>query len=114
MNLKNTASIVIIIAITTVLNYAGMTFYAKKVSNPVLIEAIKTETTKIENNLDTKIDNKFKKIERLEASLPYVASLPSSIDASKGRLHPCIVHQDSVIISKSHLTNKQKRRLGIK
>lgn len=104
MNWKNIIENLILIVVM----FVGLGVYTSLVLKPILIESIQQETTKIVNEFDTKIDNKFKKIEKLSASLP--TTIPVTSTQSVGG-QGC--GEESVCIAKKNLTNKQRKRLGI-
>lgn len=118
--------------------FIGIIAYDKHTRNPIIIEAIKTETTKIETNIDSKIDNKFKKIDELNTKLDNsFSTIPTQIlDASKPpkdlkavKREPCptlkcpdincpTIESDEipegyVVMKIENLTRRQKKRLGL-
>ena len=53
-----------------VVMFLGLGVYTSKVLEPIIITSINKETTKIENNIKTEIENKFKKINELNTDSP--------------------------------------------
>ncbi|MEM9001447.1 MAG: hypothetical protein AAGB24_14385 [Bacteroidota bacterium] len=104
MNWKNIAEN----AINQVLTIGGIIVFSIFVLVPIVKEAISTETTKIENNIDTKMENKFKKIDELNAKIPLLIPVENNQQLGQG------CSEDMVCIKKSDLTRGQKRKYGIK
>ena len=97
-------------SIQLILVFVGLGLYTELVLKDILIESIKTETTKIENNIKTEIDNKFKKVGEV------VSNLPLSIEPSNVQeiaLKP--ITSEDCEVSKSEydkLSDGEKRRLS--
>lgn len=104
MNWKNIIENLILIIVM----FLGLGIYTSLVLKPILIESIRQETTKIENTVSNKIDNKFKKIDELTASLPLTIPISNMQQSIR------VVGKDSVVIAVKHLTRRQKKRLGMK
>lgn len=104
MNWKNIIENILLIVVM----FVGLGIYTQLVLKPIVLESIRQETTKIETSVSNKIDNKFKKIENLDAALPLLQSLPSTINQTN-----LVSGKDSVCLPIDNLTRKQKRRLGI-
>lgn len=101
-----------------VIMFLGLGIYTKMVLTPTLVEAIRTETTKVENNIDTKIDNKFKKIDELTSNLPQMispsttATTTTAPDASNAPAQSATCKDGEVCVPVSTLSRKQKKHLG--
>lgn len=88
--------------------FVGLGVYTSKVLEPIIISSINKETTKIENNIKTEIDNKFKRINELNTVSPLnVSPTSKTIDNT----HGC--EKGSVCIQIKNLTRRQKRRLNL-
>lgn len=105
MNIKNIIENIVLIVVM----FIGLGVYTNMVLRPIVVESIRQENTKIENNIDSKISNKFKKIDELNARLDN--SFPSDNTQSTSNIS---CEKDKVCIKIEHLTNRQKKRLGIK
>jgi len=104
MNWKNLIENIVLISVM----FLGLGIYTQMVLKPIVLESIRQETTKIETSVNNKIDNKFKKIENLDAALPLLQSLPSTIQQTN-----TVIGSDSICLPIENLTRRQKRRLGI-
>lgn len=85
--------------------FIGLGTYHKLVVEDILIIAIQTETNKIETNIKTDIDNKFKKIESLTSSLGVSNPSDNNMDASK---NDCYISKDEF----SKYSASLKRRIA--
>ena len=79
MNKANMIENIVLIAVM----FVGLGFYTSLVLKPIVVEAIRTENSKIENNISTKIDNKFKRIEELNSNIPTSIEPTSNIEEVK-------------------------------
>lgn len=104
MNIKTILGIVAIII--------SLGVYTRILITPVLIEAIQQETTKIENHIDTKINNKFKKIDELTTNIPNAITPTSTITPKSTISNEC--PGGSICIPIENLTRKQKNRLNLR
>lgn len=103
MNIKNLIENIVLISVI----FIGLGVYTNMVLTPTLVQAIQQETTKIENNIDTRIRNKFKKIGHLSTDLPNVINPESTANTSA----KC--DENSICVPIEMLTRRQKRKLNI-
>tara|TARA_R110002167_G_scaffold364968_1_gene588369 strand:+ start:22964 stop:23278 length:315 start_codon:yes stop_codon:yes gene_type:complete len=103
MNWKNIIENLILIIVM----FIGLGVYTSMVLKPIIVESIRQENTKIENNIETTIDNKFKKIDALTAQLPL------SIPVSNTQQSTKVIGKDSICLPIKNLTRRQKKRLGL-
>lgn len=112
MSWKNIIENIVLIVVM----FIGLGFYTDLVLTPTLVKAIETETTKVENNIDTKIDNKFKKIDELTSNLPTLISptssvqQPQQVDAVVSPVQGC--DNGWVCVPIGTLSRKQKKILN--
>ncbi len=83
--------------------------FKDKANKEIIIEAIRQETTKIETNIESEINNKFRRIENLSTQLDNVLQSTPNLEQTKTD-----VPKGYVLIKIENLTNRQKRRLNIK
>lgn len=126
MNWKNTVENLLYMVVI----FVGLAIYTSVVLKPIIIESIRQENTKIENNIKNNIDNKFKKIDELNARIPlFIAPeniqqptvIPEKQSINIPYEQPTLIKVEgipcgdkSVCIEIKHLTRRQKKRLGIK
>ena len=104
MNFKNVIENIIYMVVM----FVGLGIYTSKVLEPIIISSINKETTKIENNIKTEIDNKFKRINDLNTVSPLSVSPTSKTKDNTGGCE-----KGSVCIPIYSLTRRQKRRLNL-
>lgn len=104
VNWKNTIENIILIIVM----FVGLGVYTSLVLKPIIVEAIRTENTKIETNIKTDIDNKFKKIDELNAKLPF--SIPVESNQSVGK--ECFLTIDQYNSLRDSRKRTLKRWLG--
>ena len=109
MNWKNTLENLLYMAVI----FGGLGFYTSLVLKPIIVEAIRQENTKIENNIKSNIDNKFKKIDELTATLPFTVA-PENTQQTMQPQPQKVCDSGFVCVEIKHLTRKQKKRLGVK
>ncbi len=73
----------------------------------IVLEAIRQETTKIETNIESEINNKFRRIENLSTQLDNVLQSTPNLEQNK-------LPDGYIIVPISILSNRQKRDLNIK
>ena len=91
-----------------ILIFVGLGVYTNLVLEPIIIEAIRTETTKIENNITNDIDNKFKKIESLNNTAPLTLPITNEMTTVKDEKISAEMPDSVEVPSK-----KRKKFLGI-
>lgn len=109
---KNALENIILIAVV----FLGLGVYTSLVLKPIVVEAIRTENTKIENNIKTDINNKFKKIDELNANLPLNITpnnTQTQSEVTDTNKNDFKVPNGFVLIEIKHLTRRQKKRLNI-
>ena len=99
-------------SILIILIFVGLGVYTNMVLEPILIEAIRTENVKTENNITTQIDNKFKKIESLTNEMPYSAPITSETISVKPS-EPVNNTSLPQLPTKEKKKEKRKKFLGI-
>lgn len=122
MNFKNLLAIIIVIVVM----FTGLGVYHKLVVEDILIQSINKATTEVvntnNNDVLTKIDNKFKKIDNLTSSI--TAQLPINNDSknevdiaseTKEKNNPVEIEKcipiGYVLMKIENLTRKQRKRL---
>ncbi|AUC13815.1 hypothetical protein BTO06_01020 [Tenacibaculum sp. SZ-18] len=104
MNIKNVIENIIYMLVI----FVGLSVYTSKVLKPIIITSINKETTKIENNIKTEIENKFKKINELNTDSPINITPKSNIPEKNSGCK-----EGTVCIPIKNLTRRQKRRLNL-
>lgn len=105
-------------SIQLILVFVGLGLYTELVLKDILIESIKTETTKIENNITTEIDNKFKKVGEVISNMPLNIEPRSEQDISPKQLSTASIESNCIpsgytLVKTENLTRRQKKRLKI-
>lgn len=104
-------------SIQLILVFLGLSLYTSKVLQPIILESIRMETTKIENNIKTEIDNKFKKVDKVVSNMPLNVE-PSSVQdispkqtASNLENNDCAISETQYNTFSESLKRKIKRQL---
>ena len=95
-------------SIQLILVFVGLGIYTSMVLEPIIVEALRTETTKIENNIKTEIDNKFKKVDKVISEMP-LSIEPKSTQSMKEDVSTidCAI----TVSDFNKLSDSRKRRL---
>lgn len=117
MGIKN-AGILILVMVVQILCLGLFTQFVLK---DVLVESIKQETTKVvnttNNDVKTKIDNNFKKINELhskiDTALPITNEPKNEVQQTQNNNNNNSIPNGYTLIKTEHLTRRQKKRLNL-
>lgn len=119
MNLKNAGVLILVMAVQILC----LGVYTNYVLKDVLVTAISTETTKVintnNNDLKTKIDNNFKKINELNSNITTALPIKTNQENKVSPIYDNIYHKKDTVcipngytlIKINNLTRRQRKRL---